>query len=282
MSDRVNRLGRGLEALIPKQAISSGKMIIKIPLEDIKPNPYQPRLLFSESSLKSLSNSIKKFGIAQPILVRKKEGYYELISGERRFRASLLADMVDIPAIVRDISDIESSKLAFVENLEREDLSPLEIAKGYKRLVEEHGITHQEIADLFSKSRSSISNTLRLLQLPGLLQEGLLDHTITEGHARALLALDSESEQLTVYTLVVDQKLSVRQTEALVSERLKNNSFEQPKVQQLSLYSHQADNLSQLLDTRVCFKGQQHTGKIEIFYQSKEQLENILFKIKHS
>ncbi len=282
MSDRVNRLGRGLEALIPKQAISSGKMIIKIPLEDIKPNPYQPRLLFSESSLKSLSNSIKKFGIAQPILVRKKEGYYELISGERRFRASLLADMVDIPAIVRDISDIESSKLAFVENLEREDLSPLEIAKGYKRLVEEHGITHQEIADLFSKSRSSISNTLRLLQLPGLLQEGLLDHTITEGHARALLALDSESEQLTVYRLVVDQKLSVRQTEALVSERLKNNSFEQPKVQQLSLYSHQADNLSQLLDTRVCFKGQQHTGKIEIFYQSKEQLENILFKIKHS
>ena len=146
-------------------------------------------------------------------------------------------------------------------------MSPLEIAKGYKRLVEEHGITHQEIADLFSKSRSSISNTLRLLQLPGLLQEGLLDHTITEGHARALLALDSESEQLTVYRLVVDQKLSVRQTEALVSERLKNNSFEQPKVQQLSLYSHQADNLSQLLDTRVCFKGQQHTGKIEIFYQ---------------
>ena len=192
---KTTRLGRGLEAIIPKNYLNSGRSIMNIPLEKIVMNPYQPRRHFDKNTIEELSKSIDKIGVLQPILVRKLKDGYELVAGERRFRASKLAGKAIVPAIVKDLSDEESLKYALIENIDREDLNPIDTAEGYQRLINEFNFTHESLSAIFHRTRSSITNTLRLLGLPKTIKEALIEKQITEGHARAILGLSSVEDQ---------------------------------------------------------------------------------------
>ena len=219
MSNTTQRLGKGLEALIPKTYFASGKTISSIPLNEIEVNPFQPREFFKEEALQALADSIKTYGVAQPIIVRRMGNHYEIIAGERRFRAAKLAGIDSIPAIIRSMTDKESLQLALVENLFREDLNSIEVAKGYQQLQDEFKLTHQELSDIFGKSRSSITNTLRLLGLPVVIQQAIVNGEITEGHARTLIGLKTEAEMIEFLTMIKDKGLSVRDIEKIISEK---------------------------------------------------------------
>lgn len=271
-----NRLGKGLEALIPKTYFASGKTIINIPLAEIRPNPFQPRAEFNDEALNALVESIKSVGVAQPVLVRRVGNYYELIAGERRFRASKLAGVETIPAIIRNATDQESLQLALIENLQRENLNAIETAKGYVRLIEEFQITHQDLSQLFGRSRSSVTNLLRLLSLPQVVQDALIAGKITEGHARALLSFKTEEEILKNFELILSDKLNVRDVEKMDSENkkekivtLKDNVFLQIEKELTSIFK---------LPFQI--KGKPTKGKIEIAYSSKAEFESLYAILK--
>jgi len=211
--DRKQRLGKGLEALIPKTLFASGRTIVNVPIDEIRPNPYQPRKTFDDGALKTLANSIKVYGVAQPILVRKVDFHYELVAGERRYRASLMAGQKTIPSVIRELTDQESVELALIENLEREDLNAMEIAKGFDQLVKDFSFTHQTLSKMFGKSRSSVTNTLRLLNLPLACQESIVSGEITEGHARTILSLKDKDEMVHCFEMLVKKKSNVREWE---------------------------------------------------------------------
>jgi ParB family transcriptional regulator, chromosome partitioning protein len=225
MSTNRLALGRGLEALIPTQSeqlVTKGRQVVDLPLEKIVPNPNQPRIQFDGARLEELSASIREKGVLQPILVKPTPGGYQLITGERRWRASKAAGLAKIPAIVADnINQSDELEWALIENLQREDLNVLEEAAGYKRLAEAFGYTQQEIATKVGKDRSSVSNTLRLLGLPETVREKITDGRITAGHARALLGLELPHEQIRVAKRIVAENLSVRRTEELIYGRRK-------------------------------------------------------------
>lgn len=275
MSNNPTRLGRGLEALIPKTALATGKTIINISIDDIKPNPFQPRVHFDPEAIQSLADSIRQHGLAQPILVRKKENYYELVAGERRLRASQLANIATIPAIVKDLSDRESIQLALIENLEREDLNPIEEALSYKRLINEFQLSHQQLAEILSRNRSTITNTMRLLALPEPIKNAVMNGELSEGHARCFLSLESEELMLQVFERVITEKLNVREIENLVRQLKNKQNLTNKPVIKPELFTVYEKDLAARLASTVRISGSEKTGKIEIKYKSKDELDRI-------
>lgn len=273
------RLGRGLEALIPRQVLAAGRTVMNLPIEEIQLSPYQPRVHFDDEALLGLAKSISAHGVNQPILVRKIDSGtgYELVAGERRLRASKLAGKTTIPAIVRSLTDKEAIEIALIENLQREDLSAIEEAEGYQRLIDEFGLTHQELSDYFGKSRSAVSNTLRLIQLPDLIKQALRTGSFSEGHARTILSLTSPETQLEVFASALDQKMTVRQLE----NACKNAAKPTRKKEKLSVnFKSEESDLSQALSAKVKVIGNGKTGKITIAYKSIDHLRDIIEKLK--
>jgi ParB family transcriptional regulator, chromosome partitioning protein len=264
-------LGKGLSQLIGEQFESNPT---EVSVDCIVPNQRQPRSIFAPEPLKELAASIKEFGILQPLLVRPlDENSYELIAGERRLRAAKLAGLTTVPILIRPAGSQTSLELALIENVQREDINGMESARAYRRLTDEFGLTQEQVADRVGKSRTTISNTLRLLRLPSKIQNGLSGSTITEGHARALLAIEDEIQQLKVYDQIVDKGLSVREVERLArkpkSESAKPSLPPKPKVPELM---HIEQALSEKFGARVQIGG----GEISFEYYGDEDLERIL------
>ena len=280
MAGKRNGLGKGLDSLIPNKTVKeesasqqkvskekqeknvgSGEILVKI--NEVEPNREQPRKEFDEDSLMELADSIRQFGILQPLLVQKKKDYYEIIAGERRWRAAKLAGIKDVPIIVKNYTDQEIVEISLIENIQRENLNPIEEAMAYKRLLEEFDLKQDEVAERVSKSRTAVTNSMRLLKLSERVQQMIVDDMISTGHARALLALDDEEQQYILANKIFDEKLSVRETEKLV-KALKNPKKE-VKVQK-------QEEVISLLQDKPKANGK---GKIEIEYYSEEELERI-------
>ena len=270
-SDRQQGLGRGLAALIPQRANPTGS--IEIAISRIRPNPRQPRQRIGQAELETLAASITAHGVLQPILVIETIDGYQLVAGERRLRASQLAGLDRIPAIVRQLADRDQLELALVENLQREDLGPLEEAHAFRSLVDEFGLSQEDIAARVGRARSTIANTLRLLDLDERVQAALVDGSISEGHARALGGLATD-QQARVVTTVVDQQLSVRQTEELV-RRLREPRPIAPEATRPRLepeLEHVEEELRRALGTKVTLARSRRGGRIVIEYYSDEEL----------
>ncbi|MGE5633470.1 MAG: ParB/RepB/Spo0J family partition protein [Caulobacteraceae bacterium] len=269
-------LGKGLGALIPEVDEQVGNSVIELKITEVEPNDKQPRKAFDDQRLTDLSESIKEHGVVQPIIVRKVGNGYQIIAGERRWRASRLAGRKTIPAIVKECSNVEVMEIALIENLQREDLNSIEEAHAYKSLIDEYNMTQEEIAQRIGKSRPAIANSLRLLQLPHTIKDMIAAGKITQGHARALLAIENERKMLEVAEKIVNQQLNVRQIEKLAKETKqavkKNNELgqEQLEVKQIE------ERLKSVLGTKVTIQHKKNKGKIEIEYYSNEELDRIL------
>jgi ParB family chromosome partitioning protein len=271
-SDRQSGLGRGLAALIPQRAPSAG--ISEISLDRVQPNPRQPRQRFEADELEALAASIREHGVLQPVLVKETLEGYQLVAGERRLRAARLAGLERIPAVIRQLADRDQLELALVENLQRADLGPIEEATAYRALIAEFGLTHDEIARRIGRAKSTITNTLRLLDLDPRVQQALADERITEGHARAIGGLPTE-QQAPVTTTVIDQALSVRQAEELV-RRLR----EPRPMAAATRAGRQLDpdlerveeDLRRRLGTKVTLARSRRGGRIIIEFYSDEEL----------
>lgn len=279
-------LGKGLGALIPgnktvektaeKTTEDSQDRILKLPLNKIISNSSQPRKDFNQEKIEELAQSIKENGLIQPIVVRKKMNKYQIVAGERRFRACAFLKLKEISVILKEFSDGDTSKIALIENIQRQDLNPVEEALAYKGLIEEHGLKQSELGEILGKSRSAITNALRLLELPNEVLEMIRKGTISMGHGRALLSLESPKKIKECATEVVDRELSVRQTEALVKKTLENKQVEQIlRVENVEL-KRIKENLQEHFSTKVAIKGTEQKGKIEIDYYSLEDLNRIL------
>ena len=282
-------LGRGLDALIP----ANKKLFLKtltseptkptglteIPVSNLKPNRYQPRQRFADESLDELTASIREKGIIVPITVRKLDSGYEIIAGERRYRAALKLNLATIPAIIKEVTDEESLEIALIENLQREDLNPIEKAKGFQQLIAQFNLRQEDVAKKTGLDRSSVSNLLRLLQLPESIQNNVSRGTLSFGHARALLSLQNDRMQEEACKLVLHKDLSVRQTENLVKrmksapKEKKSKSAPAPEVATLE------DQLQRTLGTKVRLTVRGKRGKIEIEFHSLDELDRILSKL---
>jgi ParB family chromosome partitioning protein len=270
-------LGRGLGALLPPSASAPAPAEVpgvqEISVDAITPNPQQPRKDFDINALNELAGSLRKSGVIQPVVVRKVGPGFQLIVGERRWRAARLAGLTHIPAVVREVSDAESLELALVENLLREDLNPIEEAEAYQRLLAEFAWTQEELAERVSKDRSTISNALRLLKLPELIQSDLRSGRLTMGHARALLSLGSPSEQLRLREEILAHSWSVRATEEGVQKRAILPRRAPRRAPELTALE---DAFREALATRVRLVGNERHGRIEIAYASREELERLV------
>ncbi len=272
-------LGKGLGLLVGEADAETAGMRADstLPLERIKPNKGQPRKSFNADELAELADSIKQNGILQPLLVRKVGNNYEIVAGERRYQAAKMAGLDEVPVIIRDISDEDVFKLALIENLQRSDLSPLEEAQGYRQLIDEKGLTQEELAKILSKSRSTITNTLRLLDLPHEVQEFVDQGRLTAGHARAILAVPDEDGRIRLAQKVVDERLSVRQTESLAPLfSVTTNEEPAKKAPQPQSFKRAARQIRLALDTNVKVKNVRGKNKIEIEFSSEEQLAHIV------
>lgn len=277
MVNRQHGLGRGLGALLsasgPSAPEAAPAVAIDLPIEAIAPNPRQPRKDFDDKSLRDLSASMSQSGVLQPVVVRRLGSGYQLIVGERRWRAAKLAGLTRIPAVVREASDAQSLELALVENLLREDLNPIEEAEGYQRLLAEFGWTQEELAQRVARDRSSIANCLRLLKLPDLIQADLRAGRLTMGHARALLSLASPGEQLKLREEILAHSWSVRATEQGVqAKRVRPTRRQLRRSPELTAVE---DVLRGVLATRVRLIGNERAGRIEIVYSSREELDRL-------
>lgn len=283
-------LGRGLNTLIPSVPVKETdtekilkkdeqiKSEIMVPILKVEPNPDQPRRQFDEDSLQELADSIKQYGILQPLIVKKHEKFYEIIAGERRWRAAKLAGLKEVPVLIRDYEENEIVEIALIENIQREDLNPIEEAQAYKRLMEEFSLKQDQVADKVSKSRAAITNSLRLLKLDQRVQNLLSEEMITTGHARALLAINDPEQQYEIAMKVFDEKLSVREIEKLVkqlSKKKKETPKGEDKVHEY-LFANMEESLKQVLGSKVNIKNKNNKGKIEIEYYSKEELDRLV------
>ena len=316
MAGRKNGLGRGLDALFPEKksavkesvkkatvktenktvvpekttddtteesnrsTIGHKKTAMIVKISSVEPNVNQPRKQFDEDALLELSESIKQYGVLQPLLVSDKKDYYEIIAGERRWRAAKLAGLKEIPVIVKEFSEQELVEISLIENIQREDLNPVEEAMAYKRLIDEFHLKQDEIAERVGKSRTAVTNAMRLLKLSEKVQQMLIDEMITAGHARAILSIADKEKQESIAMKIFDEKLSVRETEALVKRML-----EPPKTAKKSKFSSAEDaiyesleeKMKSIMGTRVqIHRKKNDTGKIEIEYYSKDELERII------
>lgn len=270
-------LGKGLNALFTETAAESGsEPEASLSIASIVTNPDQPRKSFDETQLSELSDSIKQNGVLQPILVRKKGDKYEIVAGERRYQASKLAGLKEIPAIVRDIDDAEVFQLALIENLQRSDLTPIEEARGYRQLLDTKGLTQEGLAKILSKSRSAIANTLRLMDLPQEVQDMMEEGQITAGHARAILAVPSEEGRIKLAQKVVAENLTVRQTENLAPLFSVTRDEIKPKNPAPQYFKRAARTLRQALDTTVKVKQVRGKNKIEIEFKDEDDLARII------
>lgn len=257
-----------------------GEQVQIVKLTKVEPSREQPRKQFDADALQELAESIKQFGVLQPLLVQKKEDYYEIIAGERRWRASKLAGLKEVPVIVKEFTEQEAVEISLIENIQREDLNPIEEAMAYKRLMEEFHLKQDAIAERVSKSRTAVTNSMRLLKLDDRVQQMLIDEMISTGHARALLALESKDAQAEAAVKVFDEKLSVRETERLVKELLNpvQKKEEKPKNQAEELvYKKLEEKIKQIIGSKVAINRRtDNKGKIEIEYYSQEELERIV------
>lgn len=278
-------LGRGLNALVSEAEYETGCSAAsasnaasetKLPIEDIVPNPNQPRIHFNETELRELSESIQEHGVLQPLLVRKHGNGYEIIAGERRYQASKLAGLEELPVIIKDVNDEEMLALALIENLQRSDLNPVEEAKGYRQLIDASGMTQEALSKAVSKSRSAITNSLRLLDLPEVVQQMIFGGKLTAGHARAILAVPYEDARIRLAEKVVAEGLSVRATENLAPLF---SAGETPKTSRPATpqsFKKAARVLRQVFNTNVRVKSSRGKNKIEIEFKDEEELSRIL------
>lgn len=312
MAGRKNGLGRGLDALFPDKKTASEEnevkftakvekktepavkvknvkertetprqkkvpMMVKISM--VEPNQNQPRKQFDEDALLELTESVKQYGILQPLLVSEKKDYYEIIAGERRWRAAKLAGLKEVPVIVKEFSEQELVEISLIENIQREDLNPVEEAMAYKRLIDEFHLKQDEIADRVGKSRTAVTNSMRLLKLSAKVQQMLIDEMITAGHARAILAVSDMEKQESLAMRVFDEKLSVRETEKLVKAVLappkekKSHSYSAEDA----AYENLEEKMKSIMGTKVLIHRKKNDkGKIEIEYYSRDELERII------
>lgn len=290
-------LGKGLDSLIvnkvekpvekkvdEKTAKENGAVLMNI--NKVEPNREQPRKKFDEDALLELSESIKQFGVLQPLLVTKKDDYYEIIAGERRWRAAKLAGVKEVPVIVGKYTEQEIMEISLIENIQREDLNPIEEAQAYKRLLTEFNLKQDEVAERVSKSRTAVTNAMRLLKLNDKVQQMLIDEMLTTGHARALLAIENQEKQYEVAQKIFDEKLSVRDTEKLVkniqNEKEDNTSNKkQIDPQLLAVYRDLEEQMKSLLGTKVYINPKDNKkGKLEIEYYSQDELDRIIDLIR--
>jgi ParB family transcriptional regulator, chromosome partitioning protein len=275
-------LGRGLSALISAGDNVGGLRFEEVPVSAIRPNAHQPRRNFSEASIKELAASIREVGLLQPLVIRSTETGFELIAGERRLRAAKEAGLDRIPVLIRQAAESESIEMALVENLQREDLNPLETASAYQALMDGFGLTKDQLAHRLGKSRAAVTNTLRLTRLPKSIQEMVLAEKLSEGHARALLGLESEEHMLRVARRVQAEKLSVRKTEELVREELAEPraalEVEEPRDEQevADEYGAAARRVQEVLALPTRVRASRKGGKIEIRFRQKEELEALV------
>jgi len=264
---------------VPIDPSDKVNVVLSIPVDHIRPNPDQPRKEFDEERLEELSESIRHHDLIQPVTVRYLgENRFELISGERRLRASILAGRTEIPAYVREVDDEENLALALIENIQREDLNPLEVAMGYQRLMEESGLTQAEVATKVGKNRTTVANMVRLLTLPDFIQAAVRDELISTGHARTLINLKSEKEQKRALQLIIEKGWSVRDVEEYVRTlEKKNQTRKRPLPQQENPFIKDiSERLRRTLSTRVDVKEKKDGGEIRISYYSKDDLDRIL------
>ncbi len=285
-------LGKGLDSMIPPKATSkaakekvmetspTGETILKI--NEVEPNKKQPRKSFNEEALQELSDSIKQHGIVQPLVVAKQKDYYEIIAGERRWRAAKIAGLKEVPVVIKDYSPQEIMEVALIENIQREDLNPVEEAKAYQNLIKEYNLKQEEVAERVSKSRSAITNSLRLLKLNDQVLDLLIDESISSGHARAMLALEEPDQQLAVAEKIMKEHLSVRETEKLVKS-INQPTKKTPKkaLKNDFVYKDMEEQLKQKIGTKVKInRKSENKGKIEIEYYSQDDLEKIVAYFK--
>lgn len=286
-------LGKGLDAMLPKKIEKPKEKTEKkeeenvscetlVKISSIEPNREQPRKKFNEDALHDLADSIKQYGVLQPLLLQKKGKYYEIIAGERRWRAARLAGLKEVPAIIKEFSSQEIIEVALIENIQREDLNPIEEAQAYKKLISDFKLKQDEIAERVSKSRTAITNSMRLLKLCPEVQEMLIDDIISSGHARALIPIEDVELQKKIANEVMDKSLSVRETETLVRKLLsddpeKEKSKEKQKDKKTELlYKSLEDKIKSIMGTKVSIqKKSKNKGKIEIEYYSDEDLNRI-------
>lgn len=299
MAAKKGGLGKGLDSLIPggsatketskKENVKVKEVVKEIVKEVVKnemlvktnqvePNKEQPRKDFNEDALIELADSVKQYGVIQPLIVKERNGFYEIVAGERRWRAAKMAGLKEIPVIVKDYTEQEIAEIALIENLQREDLNPIEEAMAYKRLLTEFNLKQDEVAEKVSKSRTAVTNSMRLLKLSEKVQKMLIDDMISSGHARALLAIEDEETQIAVATQIFDEKLSVRETEKLVK------NIEKPKTQKrtdvledVEIYKDLEEKIKTIMGTKVVINRKTNTkGKIEIDYYSVDELDRIM------
>ena len=274
-------LGRGLNALISEANAETGnEPEAVLSISEIVRNPNQPRKTFDEDKLAELADSIRQNGVLQPILVRRKGQKYEIVAGERRYQASKLAGLKEIPAVVREIDDDKVFQLALIENLQRSDLSPIEEARGYKQLLTSRSLTQEELAKILSKSRSAIANTLRLMDLPVEVQHMMEQGLLTAGHARAILAVPSEEGRIKLAKKVVTESLTVRQTENLAPLFAAEHTETRTRVAAPQSFKRAARELRKMLDTNVKVKQVRGKNKIEIEFKDEDELARILAQIQ--
>ena len=273
---RGKALGRGLSALIPGADDAEG--LQQIPLGKIRQNPFQPRENMDLESLKEMADSIRKNGIIQPLAVCRGDGDgYILISGARRLKAADIAGLKTVPAVLLEVeSDAQLLELALVENLQREDLNPIELAKGYQRLMEECGLTQEEVALKLSKGRPTITNTLRLLKLPDVIKEGLIQGKISAGHAKAMAAMEDEEHLVSIYRRVIKEGLNVRQLEKIISRGKHKSSRPKAEAVKSSYIEDLENRLRMLYGTKINILPRKKGGVIEISYFAEEELERLI------
>ena len=273
-----SNLGRGLDALIPKGDNLEGYIVASI--NELKPNMFQPRKDFDDETISELASSIKEKGILQPLVVRTISGGYEIIAGERRWRAAQRAGITRVPVIIKEATDREVLELALIENLQREDLNPIEEAVAYQQLIDEFELTHEDVSRQIGKDRSTITNQLRLLKLPEEAKKALIAGDITAGHARAILSIESSAEAREALKAIQKQKLSVRKTEQLI-QNISKRKKKDAKPRSDDIYIRQiTDELKKSLSTQVRIVDKQGKGKIEIDYYSNEELERLTSILK--
>lgn len=290
-------LGKGLDSLIsdkvnkpsavkvekPKSEHAADAIIMDI--NKVEPNREQPRKKFDEDALLELSESIKQFGVLQPLLVTERKDYYEIIAGERRWRAAKMAGLKEVPVIIKKLTEQEIMEISLIENIQRENLNPIEEALAYKKLITEFNLKQDEVAERVSKSRTAVTNAMRLLKLNDKVQQMVIDEMLTTGHARALLAIEDENMQHTVAQQIFDEKLSVRDTEKLVKniqngkKAAKEKEVIDPKLK--VIYDDLAEQMKKILGTKVLINTKDETsGKIEIEYYSQDELDRIIDLIR--
>lgn len=293
MAVKKKGLGKGLDSLIPdnksiksiqpakvsvpkkEEKIKDGVLMMKT--NEVEPNREQPRKNFDEDALLELADSIKQFGVLQPLLVRKRKDYYEIIAGERRWRAAKMAGVKEVPVIIKEYTDQEILEIGLIENIQRENLNPIEEAIAFKRLLEEFNLKQDEVAERVSKSRTAVTNSMRLLKLNDKVQQMIIDDMISTGHARALLAIDDPELQYTLANKIFDEKLSVREIEKLVKE-IKNpkKKKEKKKAENEFIYRDLEDKMKDVFGTKVSIASKgKGKGKIEIEYYSDDELEHL-------